>query len=107
MYEFGVTRYFDNGWHVSAGYVFNENSVPNDHYTPLAADMDRHFISIGTGLKSSRYSFDVTYQFGYGPDHVVSGSTPSSQPGQFAGQSADGTYDFISHAVIVTVGVNF
>ena len=23
MYEFGVTRYFDNGWHVSGGYVFN------------------------------------------------------------------------------------
>ncbi len=49
MYEFGVTRYFDSGWHVSAGYVFNENSVPNAYYSPLAADMDRHFFSLGAG----------------------------------------------------------
>jgi len=30
-----VTRYFDNGWHASAGFVYNENSVPNTYYTPL------------------------------------------------------------------------
>src|SRR4029077_12584388 len=28
-YEFGATRYFDNGWHVSAGYIYNQNSVPD------------------------------------------------------------------------------
>jgi long-chain fatty acid transport protein len=107
MYEFGVTRYFDNGWHVSAGYVFNENSVPDTYYTPLAADMDRHFFSIGTGYKGKRFDFDITYQFGYGPTHTVTGSTPSSTPGQFAGESADGKYDFISHAVSVSVGWRF
>ena len=67
MYEFGVTRYFDNGWHASAGYVFNENSVPNAYYTPLAADLDRHFFSIGAGRKGKKFDFDVAYQFGYGP----------------------------------------
>ena len=107
MYEFGVTRYFDNGWHASAGYVFNENSVPNAYYTPLAADMDRHFFSIGAGREGRRFDFDVAYQFGYGPAHTVTGSTPSSSPGLFAGQNADGTYHFISHAVFVTVGLHF
>jgi long-chain fatty acid transport protein len=29
MYELGATRYFDNGWHASAGFVYNESSVPN------------------------------------------------------------------------------
>ena len=76
MYEFGVTRYFDNGWHVSAGYVFNENSVPNKYYTPLAADMDRHFFSIGAGHAGKTFDFDLAYQFGYGPTHTVTGSTP-------------------------------
>ena len=71
MYEFGVTRYFDNGWHVSAGYVFNENSVPDAYYTPLAADLDRHFFSVGAGFKGKRFDFDVAYQFGYGPAHTV------------------------------------
>jgi long-chain fatty acid transport protein len=107
MYEFGVTRYFDSGWHVSAGYVFNENSVPDAYYTPLAADMDRHFFSIGTGFKGKTFDFDITYQFGYGPTHTVTGSSPSTKPANFSGQSADGNYDFISHAVMLTVGMHF
>ena len=106
LYEFGVTRYFDNGWHVSAGYVFNENSVPDANYTPLVADLDRHFFSIGAGRKGKRFDFDVAYQFGYGPTRTVTGSTPSTA-GQIAGQTADGNYDFISHAVLVTVGMHF
>jgi long-chain fatty acid transport protein len=107
MYEFGVTRYFDNGWHVSAGYVFNENSVPDKYYTPLAADMDRDFFSIGAGHKGKTFDFDLAYQFGYGPDHTVTGSTPSSTPGQLAGQSADGKYGFHSSALILSVGMHF
>jgi len=107
MYEFGVTRYFDHGWHVSAGYVFNESSVPDVNYSPLVADLDRHFFSLGVGRRGRYLDLDVAYQLGYGPARTVTGSTPSSQPGQFAGQTADGTYDFISHAVIVTAGIRF
>jgi long-chain fatty acid transport protein len=107
MYEFGVTRYFDDGWHASAGFVFNENSVPNTYFTPLMADLDRYFFSVGAGHKGKRFDFDIAYQFGYGPTHTVAGSTPSTIGGQIAGQTADGTYDFISHAVLVTVGMHF
>jgi long-chain fatty acid transport protein len=108
MYEFGVTRYFDNNWHASAGIVYNENSVPNSYYTPLAADMDRYFFSVGTGYKGKRFNFDIAYQFGYGPTHTVSGSKPSSTVTQnTTDQTADGNYDFISHAVSVSVGWRF
>jgi long-chain fatty acid transport protein len=107
MYEFGVTRYFDNGWHISGGYAFNENSVPNNYYTPLAADLDRHFFSIGAGHKGKTFDFDFAYQLGYGPAHTVTGSTPSSTPGQFAGQSANGTYGFNSSALMLTMGMHF
>jgi long-chain fatty acid transport protein len=107
IFELGATRYFDKGWHVSAGYVFNQNSVPNDYYSPLVADMDRHFFTVGAGLKGKTISFDVAYQFGYGPTHTVTGSTPSLTPTLNSGQNADGKYDFISHAVIVTAGVHF
>jgi hypothetical protein len=87
--------------------VFNETSVPDDFYSPLAADLDRHFFTIGIGRKGKRFDFDLAYQFGYGPEHIVTGSTPPSQPGLFSGQRADGTYDFISHAVMVSVGLRF
>ncbi|MFO1514570.1 MAG: outer membrane protein transport protein [Verrucomicrobiota bacterium] len=107
MYEFGVTRNFEKGWRASAGYLFNQNSVPDANYSPLAADMNRHFFSIGVGRKGKRFDFDVTYQFGYGQNHTVTGSEPPSRPAAFVGQTADGTYDFISHAVLMTVGMRF
>lgn len=108
MYEFGATRYFDSGWHVSGGYVFNENSVPNQFYTPLAADMDRQFFSIGTGRKGKTFDFDVTYQLGYGPSHTVTGSMPSSKPSTVQNPpGANGKYGFNSSALMLTVGVHF
>jgi long-chain fatty acid transport protein len=107
IFEFGVTRYLDNDWHLSAGYIYNQNSVPDAFYSPLAADVDRHFFAIGGGKKGKRFDVDVTYQFGYGAERTVTGSQPSSQPGFFAGQTADGTYKFISHAIFVSVGMRF
>ena len=101
-YEFGVTHYFDNGWLVSAGYIFNQNSDPGTHYSPLAADLDRHFLSLGTGYRGKRWDMDIAYQFGYGPPRTVSGSAPSA-----VGQTADGSYEFISHAIAVSVGLHF
>jgi long-chain fatty acid transport protein len=111
IYKFGVTRYFDSGWRVSAGYAFDENSVPNGHYSPLVADMDRHFLSAGVGFKGKTFDLDAAYQFGYGPPHTVTGSVPpltlrGSSAGA-GGHPADGKYDFISHAVMLTVGVHF
>lgn len=107
MFSFGATRRLGENWHASAGYAFNQNSVPDSFYSPLAADLDRHFFTIGCGRKGKRWDFDIAYQFGYGPAHTVSGSQPSSQPGLFAGQNADGTYEFISHAIMVTIGLRF
>jgi long-chain fatty acid transport protein len=107
MYEFGVTRYFDSGWQASAGIVYNENSVPNAYYSPLAADMDRYFFSVGTGYKGKHFDFDVAYQLGYAPTHTVTGSQPSSTPGQIAGQTADGDYNSLSQAMSVSLGWHF
>lgn len=101
-YEFGVTRYFGTGWHLSGGYIFNENSVPDANYNPGVTDMDRHFFSVGTGFKGKRFDFDIAYQFGYGPEHKVTGSAVSP-----AGQSADGRYEYISHAVGLSFGWRF
>ena len=102
LYEFGVTRYFDCGWHASAGYVYNENSVPNANYSPLVADLNRHFFSVGAGYKGKEFDFDVAYQFSYGPKHTVTGSAPS-----LGSQTADGNYKFTSNAVLLTVGMHF
>jgi long-chain fatty acid transport protein len=106
MFELGATRYFDNGWQASAGFVYNQNSVPNANYTPLVADMDRYFFSLGTGYKGKHFSFDVAYQLGLAPTHTVTGSQPSTA-GQIAGQTADGDYNFFSQAVSASLGWHF
>jgi len=108
MYEFGVTRYFDHGWHVSGGYVFNENSVPDTYYTPLASDLNRNFLSLGAGYKGKYFDLDLTYQFGFALNRNVSGSTSSTKAiTESDGESADGTYGFSSQAIFVTVGAHF
>ncbi len=108
IYEFGVTRYFQKGWHASAGYAYDENSVPNKYYTPFAADLDRHFFSLGIGRDGKRFDFDIAYQLGYGPNHTVTGSLPSLQIEQGKVKAtADGTYGFISNAIMVTAGIHF
>ncbi len=101
-YEFGATRYLTDGWTVSAGYIYNENSVPDATYNPLVVDMDRHFWSAGVGRRGEILDFDLAYQFGLGPTRTVSGSQPSA-----FGQSADGQYRFVSHAVFITLGHRF
>ncbi len=101
-YEFGVTRYLAGGWHVSAGYIYNENSVPDAHYSPVVADLNRHFFSVGIGRQGKRFDFDVAYQFGYGATRTVIGSAPSA-----TGQTADGRYDFLSNALTASVGMHF
>lgn len=101
-YEFGVTHYMKNGWSVSAGYIYNENSVSDAHYSPLVADLNRHFLSVGAGYQGKILSFDIAYQYGYGPKRTVSGSEPSG-----TGQTADGEYGFRSHALAASVGWHF
>lgn len=107
IYKFGVTRQLADGWRVSAGYVFSENSVPDDYYSPLVADLDRHFLSIGVGRDCECWDFDLSYQFGFADEHRVRGSTPSSSPGRFVGQNGDGSYDFTSHALVMSLGLRF
>ncbi len=101
-YEFGATRQLGGGWSVSAGYIFNENSLPDDHYLPQVGDLDRHFLSVGGGWKHSGLSIDLAYQFGYGPDRTVAGSGVNAY-----GQSADGHYRFLSHALLLSCGWHF
>ena len=107
MYEFGATRYFDSGWHASAGVVFNENSVPNAHYTPLAADMDRYFFSAGAGYKGKHLISTSPISSVMAPRTRSPAARHHPYPRVSTGQTANGNYDFISHAVMVSVGWRF
>jgi long-chain fatty acid transport protein len=100
FYEFGATRYLNNGWSVSGGYIYSENSVPNSSFNPIVPDSDRHIFSIGVGKKYNHLSWNAGYQFAWGPSRTVFNTTiPSAL--------ANGTYEFTSHAITVNVGYHF
>ncbi len=108
MLKLGVTRRFGAGWHASAGYLFNQNSVPDDYYSPLVADLDRHFLTLGVGRTWGDAGLDVTYQFGWSPGRRVTGAQPASPlVNLVATNPADGTYDYTSHALLVSFGMRF
>ena len=98
MFEWGVTRDLGKGYSLSAGYIFSQNSVPDDAFNPTVPDSDRHVFSIGVGRTWKRLSWDVAYQFGYGPTRTLNNTGPLPAP------LVNGDYTFNSHAVCVSVG---
>ena len=102
VYKVGVTRQLGDGYWLSAGYSFSENSVPDQTLTPLNADSDLHIGSIGFGRRSEDWSWAVAYHFAYNGGRTVTGNTPSA-----AGESADGTYETFNQAVNLSYGFRF
>ena len=96
MYEFGVTKKFAYGLRASVGYVYSENSVPNESFNPIVPDSDRHIFSAGVGQQLKSFSWDLAYQYAHGPSRSIDNGT-----------AADGTYRFDSHAVTLSLGYHF
>ncbi|MBI5383415.1 MAG: outer membrane protein transport protein [Verrucomicrobia bacterium] len=97
MYQFGATRDVGKGFAVSAGYIFSENSVPAATFKPTVPDSDRHVFSVGLGHHGKKVSWDVAYQFAYGPERTISG----------APLLGGGNYTFYSHALACSFGYRF
>lgn len=100
FYEFGATRYFKHGWHLSGGYIYSENSVPNSMFNPIIPDSDRQIFSVGVGRKYKHISWDATYQLSYGPERSVDDLTGFNA-------AAKGNYHFVSHALALSFGYHF
>lgn len=99
IFKLGATRYFGDGWRASAGYMFVENSVPTDDVSPLIPDSDRHVFSVGIGKRYHNLSWDAAYQLAWGPSRSVTGDA--------LGAGANGSYEFLSHAITINVGYHF
>lgn len=98
FYEFGATRYFEHGWSVSGGYIYSENSIPDATFSPLVPDSDRHIFSVGVGKKYEKVSWNVAYQLAWGPERNI--NNPANPP-------INGSYEFISNALIINFGFWF
>ena len=82
IYSVGGTRFFENGWNVSAGYNFIENSMPDSTFTPGVADANRHWLNAGVGRKYESFKWNFAYQYAFS-DRDVSGSAYGLADGTF------------------------
>ncbi len=62
FYEFGVTRYLKNGYNVSAGYFYSEESTSERYFLPTVPDTDLHVGSVGVGYKGEHWSWAAAFQ---------------------------------------------
>lgn len=100
VYSLGASYFCENGWVLSGGYEFSENSVPDESFNPAIADSDRHIFSLGVNRYFERWDVGLAYQLGYGPTRTISETAPPTL-------LANGEYEFISHAVSVQLGLRF
>lgn len=91
IYSIGGTRYFDNGWNISAGYNFIENSMPDDTFNPGVSDANRHWLNAGVGYRYEAFKLSFAYQYAFS-DRDVSGSI---------GTLADGTFKSRFHGLML------
>lgn len=94
MYEFGATRSFASGLEISGGYIFSENSAPDQNFTPYNPDSDLHLGSIGLSKPIGSVIWSFGYHFAYNGGRTVSGNQQNS----LLGEVADGEYDTLNHA---------
>ncbi len=103
LYEAGATRYFENGYFISAGYFFSENSTSDRYFTPIVPDTDLHVGSIGFGYRGPQWSWAFSAQLITGPARTVENSVS----GSLVGESADGDYQWFNQAVNFSIGYHF
>jgi long-chain fatty acid transport protein len=96
IYEFGITKKFSHGFSASIGYMYAENSVPNESFSPAIPDSNHHVFSVGVGQTYQHLNWQLAYQYTYGPERTIS-----------RGTAVDGNYRFDSHAVNLSIGYNF
>ncbi|YCM43180.1 outer membrane protein transport protein [Verrucomicrobiaceae bacterium 227] len=103
MYQLGVTRNFDRGYFLSAGYIYSENASPDLNFSPLIPDANLHLWTVGVGRRTEQSGWALTYAIAYNGGRDVSGSSSSS----LIGESADGTYETLNHAINLAYRFSF
>jgi long-chain fatty acid transport protein len=103
FYHFGVTRSFESGVFVSAGYYFSENSTSERHFSPYVPDTDVHVASVGGGYKGQHWYWALAGQLFIGMEREVNDYQSTS----LIGETANGKYNLLAPAVTLSLGRRF
>jgi hypothetical protein len=81
-------------------YIATADNPTAIYYNPAGITrLEGNNVSVGVGRKYEHRRRDVAYQLAYGHSRKVTGSNPNF----LTGESADGRYEFSTHALTFTV----
>jgi long-chain fatty acid transport protein len=100
MYELGVTRYFDKGYYVSAGYFYSPASTSTQYFTPLVPDTDLHVGSVGGGYKGKHWDWAAAFQ-------LIAGGWRSVTVDSSINPVVNGQYRLFTPTLSFSVGYHF
>lgn len=98
LVELGGTRYLQNGYLVSAGYFFSQNSTSDANFTTVVPDTNLHVGSVGFGHQGEHLSWMLAAQVIAGPDRVVSTAMDPA---------ANGSYHWLNGSLNFSVRYHF
>lgn len=98
LYHVGATRYLSDGWYVSAGYFYSENSTSERYFNPVVPDTNLHVGSVGVGRRGKHWSWALSGQLITGPARTVDNSVFTA---------ANGDYKWFNQAVNFSVGYHY
>ncbi len=99
MYGAGVTRYLNQDYFVSGGYLYAENAVPAETFNPFLPDSELHFFNVGFGSKGRQFTWHGGYQYAYGPSRNIPARDPAD--------GSEGRYENHVHAFHFTFAYSF
>ncbi len=101
FYELGATRFFNNGWSVSGGFTYAENSIPDATFTPALPDANRLYWNAGVGYTHEQLRVVLTLQRATASRTVHSGQVT------LAGSTPDGSYSTSFSALSFSLDYRF
>jgi long-chain fatty acid transport protein len=105
QYKFGVTRYFEGGWFVSAGYFFSSDTTSSTYFNPAVPDTDLHVGSLGFGHNGEHWHWALAGQIIAGPERTIAQDTGNTNP--YTSESAAGKYQLFVPTLTASVSYHF
>lgn len=105
IFRIGAQYRLSDHWKLRAGYVYDQNPVPDARFDTRIPDSDRQGPTIGTGYTNGSITIDTSYMYLKFNKRTIGNSladdaTPTSD-------SLNGTYKSQAHLAALTIGYKF
>jgi long-chain fatty acid transport protein len=95
-------------WKLRAGYLYDQNPVPEDRFETRTPDSDRQGLSIGTGYTSGNITVDAAYMYVRFNKRTINNSLADNDANPFTpDDTLNGTYKSQAHMAGITIGYKF